>query len=94
MTSNLLSDPQYWLDRAEEIRVLAERSVHAETKRMLETISPTTSFWRGGRRNDYAEARQTTVLLRRMMGIGLVTLGKNPWQGSQKFGSSAARART
>jgi hypothetical protein len=38
MTSNLLTDPRYWLDRAEEIRVLAERSVHAETKRMLETI--------------------------------------------------------
>jgi hypothetical protein len=38
MTSNLLTNPQYWRDRAEEIRVLAERSVHAETKRMLETI--------------------------------------------------------
>jgi hypothetical protein len=38
MTSNLLTNPQYWRDRAEEIRVLAERSVHTETKRMLETI--------------------------------------------------------
>jgi hypothetical protein len=38
MTSNLLTNPQYWLDRAEEIRVLAERSIHAETKGMLEKI--------------------------------------------------------
>jgi hypothetical protein len=38
MTSNLLTNPRYWLDRVEEIRVLAERSVHTETKRMLETI--------------------------------------------------------
>jgi hypothetical protein len=38
MTSNLLTNPQYWRDRAEEIRVLAERSTHPETKRMLENI--------------------------------------------------------
>ena len=38
MTSDLLTNPQYWRDRAEEIRVLAESSVHGETKRMLETI--------------------------------------------------------
>jgi hypothetical protein len=38
MTSDLLNNPQYWRDRAEEIRQLAARSVHAETKRMLETI--------------------------------------------------------
>jgi hypothetical protein len=30
--SNLLTNPKYWLDRAEEIRVLAECGVHAETK--------------------------------------------------------------
>jgi hypothetical protein len=35
---HLLTNPQYWLDRAEEIRVVAERSVHAETKRTLEKI--------------------------------------------------------
>jgi hypothetical protein len=38
MTSDLLTDPQYWRDRAEEIRVLAERTVDTETKRMLETL--------------------------------------------------------
>jgi hypothetical protein len=38
MASDLLTNPQYWHDRAEEIRVLAARSVNAETKRMLETI--------------------------------------------------------
>jgi hypothetical protein len=38
LISNLLTNPQYWLDRAEEIRVLPERTVCAETKRMLETI--------------------------------------------------------
>jgi hypothetical protein len=38
MTSNLLTNPQYWRDRAEEIRVLAERGIHPETKRMLENI--------------------------------------------------------
>jgi hypothetical protein len=38
MTSDLLTNPQYWLDRAEEIRVLAERYIHPETKRMLDNI--------------------------------------------------------
>jgi hypothetical protein len=38
MTSDLLTNPQYWRDRAEEIRVIAERSVHAETKRALEKL--------------------------------------------------------
>jgi hypothetical protein len=38
MTSDLLTNPQYWRDRAEEIRVLAERSVDTEIKRVLETI--------------------------------------------------------
>jgi hypothetical protein len=38
MTSQLLTDPQYWRDRAEEIRVIAERYIHPETKRMLEKI--------------------------------------------------------
>jgi hypothetical protein len=33
-----MTSPQYWLDRAEEIRTLAERSVHAETKHMLQTV--------------------------------------------------------
>jgi hypothetical protein len=35
---DLLTNPQYWRDRAKEIRWLAERSVHVETKRALETI--------------------------------------------------------
>jgi hypothetical protein len=38
MISDLLTNPQHWRDRAEEIRVLAERSIRAETKRMLENI--------------------------------------------------------
>jgi hypothetical protein len=38
MTSNLLTNPQYWRDRAKEIRVLAERSTHPDTKRMLQKI--------------------------------------------------------
>jgi hypothetical protein len=38
MTSDLLTNPQYWRDRAEEIRVLAECSVQVETKRILERI--------------------------------------------------------
>jgi hypothetical protein len=38
MTSDLLTNPQYWRDRAEEIRVLAERYIQPETKRMLENI--------------------------------------------------------
>jgi hypothetical protein len=39
MTSDLLTNPKFWLDRAEEIRVLAERMVDAETKRMLGKIA-------------------------------------------------------
>jgi hypothetical protein len=39
MTSNLLTNPQYWRDRAKEIRVLAERSTHPETKRTLQNIA-------------------------------------------------------
>jgi hypothetical protein len=40
MTSNLLTNPtQYWLDRAEGFE-LAERSVDAETKRIVERIAP------------------------------------------------------
>jgi hypothetical protein len=35
---HLRANPQYWRDRAKEIRWLAERSVHVETKRALETI--------------------------------------------------------
>jgi hypothetical protein len=63
MTSDLLTNPRYWLDRAEEIRVLAERSVHAEPKCMLEKkLSLTMSFWRGGRKSDYAEESQTTAI--------------------------------
>ena len=38
MTSGLLTNSQYWRDRAEEIGVLAERSTHPETKRMLQNI--------------------------------------------------------
>jgi hypothetical protein len=39
MTYDLLTNPQHWRDRAKEIRVLAERSVVAETKRILEKIA-------------------------------------------------------
>jgi hypothetical protein len=39
MTSDLLTNPQYWRDRAKEIRVLAERSTHPETKRTLQNIA-------------------------------------------------------
>jgi hypothetical protein len=38
MTSSLLTNPQYWRDPAEEIRVFAERSTHPETERALENI--------------------------------------------------------
>jgi hypothetical protein len=38
MTFDLLTNPEYWRDRAEEIRQLGARGVDAETKRMLETI--------------------------------------------------------
>jgi hypothetical protein len=37
-TSGLLTNPQYWRDRAKEIRVFAQRSTHPETKRMLQNI--------------------------------------------------------
>jgi hypothetical protein len=39
MTSDLLTNPQYWRDRAKEIRVLAERNTHPDTKRMLQNIA-------------------------------------------------------
>jgi hypothetical protein len=39
MTSDLLTNPQYWRDRAKEIRALAERSIHPETKRTLQNIA-------------------------------------------------------
>jgi hypothetical protein len=38
MTSDLLTNPQYWRELAKEIRVLAERSSHPETKRTLQNI--------------------------------------------------------
>jgi len=38
VTSDLLTNSQYWRDRAEEIRVLAERYAHPETKRMLQGL--------------------------------------------------------
>jgi hypothetical protein len=38
MTFDLLTNPEYWRDRAEELRQVAARSAHAETKRMLESI--------------------------------------------------------
>ena len=38
MTSDLLTNPQFWRDRAEEIRVLSERYIARETKRMLQGI--------------------------------------------------------
>jgi hypothetical protein len=39
MTSKQLTTPQYWRDGAEEIRELAERSTHPETKRSLQNIA-------------------------------------------------------
>jgi hypothetical protein len=39
MTSRLLTTPQYWRDRAKEIRELAERSTHPETKGNLQNIA-------------------------------------------------------
>jgi hypothetical protein len=38
LTSDLLTNPRFWRDRAEEIRVLAERSVDPKIKRMLQGI--------------------------------------------------------
>jgi hypothetical protein len=38
MTFDLLTNPKFWRDRAEEIRLLAERYIHPETKRMLQNI--------------------------------------------------------
>jgi hypothetical protein len=87
MTSNLLTNPQYWLDRAEEIRVLAERSVYAETKRMLEKI--VSDYELSARRagNDDAEPRETTALTRHIMGVGFFRFqGKAAWQGVRSSG--------
>jgi hypothetical protein len=39
MTSELLTTPRYWRDRAKEILELAERSTHPETKRNLQNIA-------------------------------------------------------
>jgi phage gp46-like protein len=39
MTSDLLTNPQYWRDRAKEIQGIAERSTHPETKRTLQNIA-------------------------------------------------------
>ena len=39
MTSDLLTNPQYWRDRAKEIQGLAERSTHLETMRTLQNIA-------------------------------------------------------
>jgi hypothetical protein len=38
MISDLLTNPKYWRDRAEEIRMIAERGIPAEIKRMLESV--------------------------------------------------------
>jgi hypothetical protein len=74
MISDLLTNPEYWADRAEEMRVLAERSAHAEINACWKPLSLTMRFWHGGRRNDHAEARQTTAISRRIMGIGFLSL--------------------
>ena len=38
MTSALLTNPEYWRDRAEEVRVIAERMRDSENKRMMQNI--------------------------------------------------------
>jgi hypothetical protein len=39
MTSDLLTNPQYWRDRAKEIREFAEHSIDPEAKSTLQTIA-------------------------------------------------------
>jgi hypothetical protein len=39
MTSDLLTNPKFWRDRAEEIRAIADRLVNQETKRMMQDIA-------------------------------------------------------
>jgi hypothetical protein len=39
MTSDLLINPKFWRDRAEEIRAIADRLVNQETKRMMQDIA-------------------------------------------------------
>jgi hypothetical protein len=38
MSLALLTNPQYWRDRAEEVRVIAERMRDSENKRMMQNI--------------------------------------------------------
>jgi hypothetical protein len=39
MTSKLLTNPQYWRDRAEEIKAIADRIGNQETKRTMHDIA-------------------------------------------------------
>jgi hypothetical protein len=39
MTSNLLTNPKYWRDRAEEMQAIADRLVNQETKRTMQGIA-------------------------------------------------------
>jgi len=39
MASNLLTNPQYWRDRAKEIQAVADRVVNQETKRTMQDIA-------------------------------------------------------
>jgi hypothetical protein len=39
MTSDLLTNPRFWRDRAEEVQAIANRLVNQETKRMMQDIA-------------------------------------------------------
>jgi hypothetical protein len=39
MTSNLLTNPKYWRDCAEEMQAIADRLVNQETKRTMQGIA-------------------------------------------------------
>jgi hypothetical protein len=39
MTFKLLTNPQYWRDRAEEIKAMADRIANQETKRTMQDIA-------------------------------------------------------
>jgi hypothetical protein len=39
MASDLLTNPKYWRDRAEEIQAIADRLVNQETKRTMQGIA-------------------------------------------------------
>jgi hypothetical protein len=39
LTSKLLTNPQYWRDRAEEIQAIADRLANQETKRTMQDLA-------------------------------------------------------